>query len=147
MKLFTDFLPIILFFIAYKFGGGVYHWNGQEYEVAGIYAATAVMMVATLIQVLWGQLRHGKVERQHMITLILVMVLGGATIWLQNTAWILFFVFSGFLNIYIAYNYSEETWVNFKLFGSLIITVVFIAGQAIYLSRHINDNTNSKDAS
>ncbi|AFI85241.1 septation protein A [Methylophaga nitratireducenticrescens] len=197
MKLFTDFLPIILFFIAYKFGGGIYHWNGQEYEVAGIYAATAVMMVATLVQVLYGLLRHGKVERQHLITFILVMVLGGATLWLQNpefvmwkptavnwlfalafigarlftdktllerlmaahlqlptavwsrlnTAWILFFIFSGFLNIYIAYYYSEETWVNFKLFGSLAITVLFIAGQAIYLSRHINDNNDSKDAS
>ncbi|HAD31633.1 MAG TPA: septation protein A, partial [Methylophaga sp.] len=157
---------------------------------------TAVMMVATLLQVLYGLLRHGKVERQHLITFILVMVLGGATLWLQNpefvmwkptavnwlfalafigarvftdktllerlmaahlqlptvvwsrlnTAWILFFIFSGFLNIYIAYYYSEETWVNFKLFGSLAITVVFIAGQAIYLSRHINEN-NSKDAS
>jgi len=64
-----------------------------------------------------------------------------------NTAWILFFIFSGFLNIYIAYYYSEEAWVNFKLFGSLAITVVFIAGQAIYLSRHINENNDSKDAS
>ncbi len=197
MKLLTDFLPIILFFIAYKFGGGTYHWNGQEYEVAGIYAATAVMMVATLLQVAWGWLRHRKVERQHLLTLILVMVLGGATLWLQNpefvmwkptavnwlfalafiaarvftdktllerlmashlqlptvvwsrlnTAWILFFIFSGLLNIYIAYNYSEEAWVNFKLFGSLAITVVFIAGQALYLSRHISDPSDSKDVS
>ncbi|HCC80792.1 MAG TPA: septation protein A, partial [Methylophaga sp.] len=37
--------------------------------------------------------------------------------------------------------------MNFKLFGSLAITVVFIAGQAIYLSRHINGNNDSKDAS
>lgn len=197
MKLITDFLPIILFFIAYKFGGGVYTFNGQEYQVEGIYAATAVMMVATLIQVALSWLIHRKVEKQHSVTLILVLVLGGATIWLQNPefvmwkptavnwlfalafigarvftdktllerllashlqlptavwsrlnmAWILFFIFSGILNIYIAYWYSEETWVNFKLFGSLAITVVFILGQALYLSRHIKDTPKSGDAS
>lgn len=197
MKLFTDFLPIILFFIAYKFGGGTYTFNGQEYQVEGIYAATAVMMVATLIQVAVSWLIHRKVEKQHSITLLLVLVLGGATIWLQNpefvmwkptavnwlfalafigarvftdktllerllashlqlptavwsrlnTAWILFFIFSGILNIYIAYWYSEETWVNFKLFGSLAITVVFIIGQALYLSRHIKETPKSGDAS
>jgi intracellular septation protein len=197
MKLITDFLPIILFFIAYKFGGGTYTFNGQEYQVEGIYAATAVMMVATLIQVAVSWLIHRKVEKQHSVTLILVLVLGGATIWLQNPefvmwkptavnwlfalafigarvftdktllerllashldlptavwsrlnmAWILFFIFSGVLNIYIAYWYSEETWVNFKLFGSLAITVVFILGQALYLSRHIKETPKSGDAS
>jgi len=197
MKLITDFLPIILFFIAYKFGGGTYTFNGQEYQVEGIYAATAVMMVATLIQVAVSWLIHRKVEKQHSVTLILVLVLGGATIWLQNPefvmwkptavnwlfalafigarvftdktllerllashldlptavwsrlnmAWILFFIFSGILNIYIAYWYSEETWVNFKLFGSLAITVVFILGQALYLSRHIKETPKSGDAS
>lgn len=197
MKLFTDFLPIILFFIAYKFGGGTYTFNGQEYQVEGIYAATAVMMIATLIQVALSWLIHRKVEKQHSVTLILVLVLGGATIWLQNPefvmwkptavnwlfalafigarvftdktllerllashlqlptavwsrlnmAWIVFFIFSGILNIYIAYWYSEETWVNFKLFGSLAITLVFIIGQALYLSRHIKETPKSGDAS
>lgn len=197
MKLFTDFLPIILFFIAYKFGGGIYTFNGQEYDVAGIYVATAVMMVATLVQVIVSWLIHRKVEKQHSITLGLVLVLGGATLWLQNPefvmwkptavnwlfalafigarvftdktllerflgshlslpahvwqrlnlAWILFFIFSGILNIYIAYWYSEDTWVNFKLFGSLAITLVFILGQGIYLSRHIKEPPKSGDAS
>ena len=50
MKLLFDFLPIVLFFVAYKFGGGSYHFDGQDYDVKGIYVATAVMIIATLLQ-------------------------------------------------------------------------------------------------
>ena len=82
MKLFFDFLPIVLFFLAYKFGGGLYQWNGHEYDVQGIYAATAVMIMATIVQTSYSWLRHGKVEKSHLITLVLVLVLGGATLWL-----------------------------------------------------------------
>jgi intracellular septation protein len=39
------------------------------------------------------------------------------------------------VNIFVAYNYSEATWVNFKLFGMLGLTLVFVFAQAIYLSR------------
>ncbi|OUR70802.1 septation protein A [Methylophaga sp. 41_12_T18] len=186
MKLLFDFLPIALFFIAYKFGGGIYHWNGQEYDVAGIYVATAVMIVASLLQVSFSWLRHRKVEKSHQITLALVLVLGGATLWLQdpnfikwkptavnwlfaaafagaqlftdksllermmaehiqlpteiwtrlNIAWILFFIFSGVANLYVAFNFDEATWVNFKLFGLLGMTIVFIIAQSIYLAKH-----------
>ena len=84
MKLFFDFLPIALFFIAYKFGGGIYSWDGQEYDIKGIYAATAVMIVASILQVTITWLITRKVEKSHLITLILVLVLGGATLWLQD---------------------------------------------------------------
>ncbi len=43
----------------------------------------------------------------------------------------------GILNIYVAYNYSEEAWVNFKLFGMMGLTLVFVIGQAFYLSRYM----------
>lgn len=187
MKLFFDFLPIILFFVAYKLGGGIYHWGGQEYNVEGIYVATAVMIIASVVQVSITWLLTRKVEKSHLITLGLVVVLGGATLWLQNPdfikwkptavnwlfalafigshvftdksllermmaehiqlptaiwaklniAWVLFFIGSGLANLYVAFNYDEAIWVNFKLFGLLGLTVAFIIGQSIYLSKHI----------
>lgn len=54
-----------------------------------------------------------------------------------NMAWSLFFIFLGFLNIYVIYHYSTNAWVNFKLFGTLGLTLAFTIVQAIYMSRHI----------
>lgn len=51
-----------------------------------------------------------------------------------NWAWIGFFTALGAINLYIAYNFSEEFWVNFKMFGMLGLTVVFALAQAIWLS-------------
>ena len=48
-------------------------------------------------------------------------------------AWMCFFLFSGALNIYVAYNFDESTWVTFKLFGQLAITLSFIIGQSFYM--------------
>lgn len=195
MKLFFDFLPIVLFFIAYKFGGGIYHWDGQEYDIKGIYVATAVMIVASILQVTITWLLTRKVEKSHIITLVLVLVLGGATLWLQNpnfikwkptavnwlfalafifsqlftdksllermmaehiqlpttvwfrlnVSWVLFFIGSGLANLYVAFNFDEATWVNFKLFGLLGLTIVFIIGQSIYLSKHAIEVTKSTE--
>ena len=55
-----------------------------------------------------------------------------------NLTWVVFFVFAGALNIYVAYNYAEETWVNFKLFGLLGLTFVFIVAQSFWLARNID---------
>ena len=172
MKLLFDFLPILLFFVAYK--------------MAGIYVATAVAIAATIIQVGITWLRSRKLETMHMVSLGLIVVFGGATLWLQNPlfimwkptilyvlfgvaflgsqfigekpliermmssvlkapptiwqrlnlAWVLFFIASGVANIYVAYHFSEETWVNFKLFGLMGMTFVFIIGQGVYLARY-----------
>ncbi len=74
MKQLLEFIPVILFFIAYKF-----------YD---IYVATAVVIVATVIQVSYTWLRHRKVESMQWITLGLVLVMGGATLYLQNEQFI-----------------------------------------------------------
>lgn len=56
--------------------------------------------------------------------------------WAQlNSMWVLFFLLSGAANLYVVYNYDEETWVNFKLFGMLGLTFVFILLQGVWLSR------------
>jgi intracellular septation protein len=56
-----------------------------------------------------------------------------------NIAWIVFFVAGGFLNLYVAFNYSQETWVYFKVFGFLALTFLFIVGQFIWLSKHLEE--------
>jgi len=62
-------------------------------------------------------------------------------VWLRlSWMWVTFFVGIGLLNLYVAFTYSEETWVNFKLFGMLGITFAFVIGQAFYLSRYIQDH-------
>ncbi len=181
MKLFLDFLPILLFFVAYK--------------VYDIYTATAVIIVATVIQVGWFWFKHHRVENMHLITLVLVLVLGGLTLFLQdenfikwkptvvnwafaiaflgsqfigkknllqrmldkqitvsstkvwtnlNIAWIVFFIIIGILNLFVAFNFDTNTWVNFKLFGMLGLTIVFVIGQSFYLTRYIVIDDESK---
>ncbi len=54
-----------------------------------------------------------------------------------NWAWVLFFIFIGIVNLYVAFNYSDSAWVNFKLFGMMGMTLVFVFGQAFYLGRYM----------
>ncbi|MFO7642053.1 MAG: septation protein A [Candidatus Competibacteraceae bacterium] len=183
MKLLVDFLPILLFFVAYK--------------LADIYVATGVLIVATLAQVGWIWLRQHRVEKLPLITAGLVLVLGGATLalhdpwfvkwkptvvnWLfalaflgshvigQKTllermmggqlelptpvwvklsfAWALFFFVMGAVNLYVAYTFSENAWVNFKLFGMMGLTLLFVLAQAVYMSRHLKTDDVSSEES
>ncbi len=52
-----------------------------------------------------------------------------------NQWWVVFFSLLGGLNWYVANHYDTDTWVNFKLFGLLGLTFVFVLGQALYLAR------------
>lgn len=196
MKLLIDFLPVVIFFLVYK-------WAPESIELIApllnaeqisyleglqpIILATAVLIPATALQLIYTRVTTGKIEKMHLITLGLVVLLGGATIFLQNKefimwkptivnwlfaaaflgsqvfleksflqrmmegnislpqpvwiklnyAWIAFFAISGFINLVVAYNFSEDTWVNFKLFGLLGLTLVFIIGQSVFLYRYI----------
>ena len=56
-----------------------------------------------------------------------------------NLAWVLFFVFLGVLNLFVAYRFPTDTWVNFKLFGTLGLTLAFVVAQALYVGRHVQD--------
>jgi len=53
----------------------------------------------------------------------------------MNNATALFFVMLGFINLYVAYNFEENTWVNFKLFGITGILFVYIILLTIYISK------------
>ena len=58
--------------------------------------------------------------------------------------WGLFFLFNGALNLYVAYTFSTEAWVNFKLFGGMGLMLVFVVLQALLLSRHIEEKVEDK---
>ena len=175
-KIFFDFFPIILFFIFFK--------------IYDIYYATGVLMIAFVIQITYELIRYKKVDPMHIMTLVLVLVFGGLTIyfhndrfiqwkvtvinwlfgaivlisqyifkknllqsilaknikmktdkpWLTlNNVWIIYFILLGALNLYIAYAYPLSTWVNFKTFGLIGITLVFVICQSVYLHKHIDD--------
>ncbi|AKH19822.1 septation protein A [Sedimenticola thiotaurini] len=175
MKFLSDLFPVILFFIAYK--------------MYDFYVATAVIIVATIVQVGYNWFRYRKVEKMHLVTLLLVLLFGGLTLYLQdplflkwkptvvnwlfaivffgshfignrtlvermmgksvalpvpvwsrlNMAWTLFFVAMGAINLYVAFSFSEDTWVNFKLFGMMGMTILFIILQAFYLAKYISE--------
>jgi len=186
MKLLFDFFPILLFFITFK----LYQDPKQ-----GILAATAVAIAASFVQVGASWLRNRRVENMHLVTLGLIVVLGGATLVLENemfikwkptavnwlfalvflasqlvgskplvrrvmegnvqlpepvwarlnTSWVLFFSAMGVLNLYVVYNFDTETWVNFKLFGLMGLTLVFVIGQAVYMMRHMKTEDQAEE--
>ena len=173
MKLLLDFLPILIFF-------GVYKLTGD------LITATAVLIPVTVIQVGVVYWLTKKVEKMALVTLALVIVLGGLTVFLNDGwfimwkptvvnwlfaaaffgshfigqkpiierllghaislepqqwvtlsfAWIAFFIVSGVLNLIVAYQFSEDVWVNFKLFGLLGLTFIFLIIQGVWISKH-----------
>lgn len=62
-----------------------------------------------------------------------------------NLAWAVFFGFMGAANLYIAQNFPTDTWVNFKLFGSMGLMLVFILAQGFWLSRHMPDDEHKEN--
>ena len=74
-----------------------------------------------------------------------------APVWRNlNLAWIAFFLIAWSANLFVAFTF-QSIWVDFKVFGSLGMTLLFLVGQGIYLSRHLHDEqpangpTDSKD--
>jgi intracellular septation protein len=54
-------------------------------------------------------------------------------------SWVGFLTFMGSLNLYVAFNFDLNTWVNFKLFGSIGLMIVFAVIQGMYLSRFVSE--------
>jgi len=184
MKLLLDFLPILLFFVVYK--------------IHGIYTATEVLVVASVLLMLWQWHRQGRVETMTWVSTLLVLVFGGLTIYLHNDLfikwkpsilyllfaaallfthwrdepllqrlmgaqlpatlpgafwrrlnayWIAFFLFGAALNLVVAYTLPTSLWVDFKLFGLLALTVIFVLFQAVLIARALpaesSDGSNS----
>lgn len=56
-----------------------------------------------------------------------------------QASWIGFFLLMGALNLYVAYSFSTDAWVNFKLFGGIGLMLVFVVLQALMLAKHVQD--------
>lgn len=68
-----------------------------------------------------------------------------AAVWRKlNTSWIVFFILMGGINIHVAFNYSVDIWVNFKLFGSVGLMLIFVVMQGIILNRYMQHSENAK---
>jgi len=155
MQLLVDFFPLLLFFAAYV-------WQG-------IFFATGVAIVASIAQIAWIHWKHGKAGVTHWLSLVIIVVFGGATLMLQDKtfimwkptvlyglfaailavgklgfgrdflaylmkgvtlpaavwtrltwAWVTFFVLMGVANWYVAFHFSEETWVLYKVWGGIV---------------------------
>lgn len=74
MQALQDLLPVLLFFGVYK--------------ISGIYAATAVLLVATVLQVAWQRFRHGKVSGMLLASAAVVLVFGGLTLLIHDDRFI-----------------------------------------------------------
>jgi intracellular septation protein len=178
MKLLLDFLPIAVFFAAFK--------------LFDIWVATGVAIAATVAQIAWFRYSTGKVEPMQWLSLGVIVLFGGATLlahndtfikwkptvlyWLMGGAlaigqlvfrknllkslmgaqmtlpdsawrsltwsWTTFFAAMGVINLWVAFHYDLDTWVNFKLFGGMGLMVLFVIGQAVYLSKHMKTETD-----
>lgn len=177
-----EFIPVLLFFGAFKF--------------YGIYVATLVGIIATALQVAITGIWQRRIDKKQLITLGVFIFFGGLTLyfhnpifvkwkptiifWLfgfillanhfvgkkkilqkmmesvmqdqqpiasavwqkMNLAWAVFFISLGSLNLFVAYHFSTEAWVNFKFYGIMSLLILFSFTQALYLSRYMT--TESK---
>lgn len=67
-----------------------------------------------------------------------------------NWAWTGFFAALGVLNLWVAFNFDTNTWVNFKMFGGIGLMLAFVVSQALYLGRYLKEPEQSsatKDSS
>jgi intracellular septation protein len=204
MKLLFDLFPVVLFFVVFKVAGaypelaqafsnstlsGLVSGGQLTLAQAPILLATAAAILATLAQVLWLLIRRRPVDAMLWVSLAIIVVFGGATIYFHddhfirikptilygcfalvllgapllfgknlmrslmskqlslpdavwsrlNLAWGLFFAAMGGVNLYVAFHFPLEVWVNFKLFGFLGLMIAFVIAQSLYLSRYIKD--------
>lgn len=170
-RLALDLGPLFVFFIAYQF--------------AGLYVATGVFMVAVLVALVLDYVFERKLSPVPIMTAVLVMIMGGLTLYLKNDAFIkmkptalylifgltllggmafnrlflkyllslgfempdaawraltfrygIFFLALASLNEIVWRNFSERSWVAFKVWGVIPLILLFSLSQAPFLMRH-----------
>jgi intracellular septation protein len=62
-----------------------------------------------------------------------------------NLAWALFFAFCAFLNLYVAFNFDQDIWVNFKVFGLTGLMFIFSIGSVLSLSKYLQDDEDESE--
>ncbi len=61
----------------------------------------------------------------------------------MNLSWSLFFAALGFINLYVAFNYTTDSWVTFKMFGFTGLMLVFILAQGAWLAKYVDEKKES----
>lgn len=207
LKLLLEVGPLVIFFLAYTYGADLAAWAGHPnfglsaQEIAAVaqggdlgeaalsktkvLAATAVFMPTMTLAVAISWFLSRKLPVMPLVSLVLVLIFGGLTLYLQNETffkmkptilnalfgaalvagllmgklflktifqegwsitdkgwriltirWALFFFFMAFLNEFIWRNFSSDTWVNFKVWGNMPITVAFALFQMRVVMQH-----------
>jgi intracellular septation protein len=189
MKQLAEFVPIALFFIIYQLKGEELVIGDWHYTFDGIFSATAVLIAATVLQVVITFAITREMEKRLLWLLLAVVVFGGATlvfrnqmfiqwkptifnwalglafgasqfigeknlmertlggqihlpkpVWTRlNLLWVSNFLIVGTLNLFVAYSYSEETWVSYKLYSAIGFTLALTILTALLISPHIKD--------
>jgi len=86
-----------------------------------------------------GRLAFGK----NLLTYVMVGINLPAAVWTRLTwSWVAFFAFMGVANWYVAFNYSTDTWVSFKVWGGIGLFLVFALLQGLWLSRHMTEEAS-----
>lgn len=88
MKQLAEFVPIALFFIAYQLSGEIITIGSWSYTFDGLFSATAVLMIATALQVVLTFAFTGSVERRLLWMFLAVIIFGSATLVLRNQMFI-----------------------------------------------------------
>jgi intracellular septation protein len=176
MQFIVEYLPLIAFFIAYK--------------LADIYVATTVAIVGAVLTIAYSYFKTKQVSTMQWLTLVIVGVFGGATLFLHDERfikwkpsvlyalfaaillygrvvkdkdfikslleqaqinmpkaawvkitwlWIGFFTFLTVLNGYVAAYYPLDVWVNFKVWGVMGLTLVFMVIVVAVMMKQMQD--------
>jgi intracellular septation protein len=80
MQQLAELIPVLLFFLAYRMDGTTLAIGGLSYHFDGIYSATAVLMLATALQLILTRILTGRLEKRLLILSAVVMAFGGATL-------------------------------------------------------------------
>lgn len=101
---------------------------------------TFIKWKPTVLYALFGTvLAVGKLAfRRDLISALLKDVTLPASVWNAVTwSWVAFFAAMAVANWYVAFNFSTDTWVNFKVWGGIGLFLVFAVAQGLWLARHI----------
>jgi len=204
MKFLFDLFPVIFLFGMFKWGetnpeaaqsilsqyfSGLISGGAVPLDQAPIILATIAAIAATFAQIGYQFVRRKKIDTMLWLSLGIITVFGGATIYFHNEtfikwkptvlywcfgialffsqvvlkkniirnmleaqvslpdqvwqqlslAWAGFFGAMGLINLYVAFNFSTATWVNFKLFGFTGLMLIFVLGQSLFLSKHMQE--------
>lgn len=190
MKQLLEMVPIVLFFVVYQLDEKVITIGNWEYQFDGIFTATAVMMVATLIYAVVVTIMARRLEKRTIWIFIAAMVFGSLTLYFRNATfiqwkptifnwvmaavfagsqfigdknlmertlgsqitlpnrtwtilnavWVADFVVVGALNLFVAFNFSEDTWVDYKLYSAIGFTLLLMALTVAVISPHLKED-------